>query len=99
MNITDHIPRGIENAISQRDLSIATGKTPRENRAEIFNARCKGAVICSSCNTSGITGYYIPASPEEALPYVKMQHSRIKSARMALKGAERFVRNEGLNNG
>lgn len=92
MNILDFIPLGITNAISQEELAICMNCDKRTVRQAVFNARAKGAVICSTCEeTTG--GYYIPLSVDEALPYVNMQRNRIKSATLALKSVEDFIKN------
>ena len=68
-------------------------KDKRELRNNIYNARIHGAVICSTCD--GISGgYYIPKNPHEAIPYVRMQQSRIESAKQALKSAEDYINNK-----
>lgn len=90
-NIINYIPIGKENAISMPELSERTGRSQREVRKAVFNARCKGAVICSTCSGDSFDGYYFPASVEEALPYVRLQKSRMRSARQALKSAEKFI--------
>lgn len=91
-NIVDFIPSGITNAVSQEELAIRMNCDKRTVRALIFNARVHNAVICSTCEgTTG--GYYIPLSANEALPYINMQRSRIRSAELALKPVEDFIKN------
>jgi len=95
-DISELIPIGIENAVSQDELSVRSGVDRRTLRKLIFNARIRGAVICSTCNGEN-GGYYIPSSGAEALPYFRMQLSRINSAKEALKSVSDFI-GEGLNN-
>lgn len=90
-DIIEFIPYGKENAISQEDLANVMRCDKRTVRQAVFNARTKGAVICSTCEgTAG--GYYIPLSANEARPYVAMQESRINSAVLALKPVRDFIR-------
>jgi len=96
MNIADYLSCGKANAKSQKYLAGVTGLTPREVRRAIFNARKAGELICSTCDeTNG--GYYMadPDNPAEAVQYVKMQMSRIKSAQVALKSVQEFIHGAG----
>lgn len=90
-NILDLIPFGKENAISQEELAIRMQSDRRTARAAVFNARVRGAVICSTCEGEPTAGYYRPISATEAMPYVRMQRSRIQSAQAALRSAEKYV--------
>lgn len=92
-NILDLIPFGKENAISQEELAIRMQSDCRTARAAVFNARVRGAVICSTCEGEPTAGYYRPISVAEALPYVNMQRSRIASAKAALRSAEEYISN------
>ena len=98
MNILDFIPYGINNAISQEELSTRSGLDKRTVRQAVFNARLHGAVICSTCESSS-GGYYIPDNPQEAVPYVNMQRNRINSAELALKSAEEYIRDSDYQGG
>ena len=90
-NIIDYIPTGKRNAIAMSELAKRIGISQREARKAVFNARRKGAVICSTCSGDSLDGYYFPASIEEALPYIRLQESRIASAKIALRSVEDFV--------
>lgn len=89
--VLNYIPFGRENAVSMEELSIRMRCDKRAARAAVFKARCKGAVICSTCDGDSSDGYYRPISAEEALPYVNMQRKRIASAKAALRSAEDFI--------
>lgn len=91
MNILDFISYGKENAVSMEELSLRMKCDKRTARAAVFNARVQGAVICSTCEGEPTAGYYRPVSVREAMPYVRMQRSRISSAEAALKSAEDFI--------
>lgn len=91
LNVVDYISFGKNNAISMTELAIRMGCSKRVARSAIFNARRKGAVICSTCSGDSFDGYYFPASVEEALPYVRLQESRIRSAQEALRSAKSFI--------
>ena len=90
-NVLDFIPVGQKNALPMSELAKRIGISQREARKAVFNARRKGAVICSTCSGDSFDGYYFPASVEEVLPYVRLQESRIASAKIALRSAEEFV--------
>lgn len=95
-NILEFIPIGKENAISMSELAIRRGVCKRTARKMVFEERCSGAVICSTCSGDGFDGYYRPASIEEASPFIQMQKNRIRSAKLAMKSAEDFLR--GMDN-
>lgn len=73
------------------ELALRLGKNQRVARKLVFEARKRGAIICSTCSGDNFDGYYRPASIEEALPYIRLQESRIHSAQEALKSAKKFV--------
>lgn len=89
MNIKNYIPEGYENAISRKNLCIATGLTDRKIRELIEEAR-RDTIIIS--NNDG-SGYWIypdnPTEKEKLLlqRYVKQQESRAKSIFYALRPA------------
>lgn len=89
-NITEFIPRGINNAITQSDLSSVLNIDKRTIRAMVYQARKNGTVICSTPDSES-GGYYLPESPKEAVPYVKFQQARIHSATEALRSAVKYV--------
>lgn len=91
MNIVNYIPYGIKNAVSQEELASVLKCDKRAVRAMVYNARAKGAVICSTCEGTA-SGYYFPLSVAEAMPYIKMQKNRLNSAETALKPALMFVK-------
>ncbi|MCX4257938.1 MAG: hypothetical protein OSJ54_13560 [Oscillospiraceae bacterium] len=99
-NVLDFIPLGRNHAISMSELAKRMGTDQRTARKMVFAARQRGAVICSTCgeNTSG---YYRPNTVDEIRPYIAMQQSRIRSAKIALHSAENFVAETkvGENNG
>lgn len=94
MNIIDFIPFGRENAISMEELAHRIGRDKRTARNYVFTARRRGNVICSTCCGNGSDGYYLPVSVKEVIPYVRMQQSRIESAKLALKSAEDYINNK-----
>jgi len=56
--------KGIENAVTSRELSSWLGIDRRRVRATIRSLREKGLPIASSSN--GVQGYFIPENEEEA---------------------------------
>lgn len=94
-NVLDFIPMGRENAISMSNLSDRMGTDQRTARKAVFNARCRGEIICSVCNGDKTSGYYRPDNASEILPYIRMQQSRILSAQKALKSVEKFITEKG----
>lgn len=99
-NVVDFVPSGRNYAISMSELAKRIGISQREARKAVFEARCRGEIICSTCGENA-SGYYRPASVDEALPYIRLQQSRISSAKIALRSAEEFVTTvkSGDNNG
>lgn len=89
--ILSFIPFGKENAISMEELAIRMNTDKRTVRKRVFTARVKGSKICSTCERESTAGYYRPISAADAIPYVKMQRSRIQSAQAALKPIEDFI--------
>lgn len=89
--VMNYIPFGRENAVSMEELAIRMRCDKRSAREAVFKVRCRGAVICSTCDGDSSDGYYCPVSAEEALPYVNMQRKRIASAKATLKSAEDFI--------
>lgn len=89
-NVVEYIPIGKQNAIAMSELAKRIGISQREARKAIFNARCKGEIICSTCGENA-SGYYRPASIDEVRPYIAMQEHRIASAKVALKSAKKFA--------
>ncbi len=86
MNIIEYIPEGYKNAISRKNLCIATGLSDRVIRNLIEEARRETIIIS---NNDG-SGYWIfPENPTETekdllKKYVKQQESRAKSIFYAL---------------
>lgn len=72
------------------ELSMRMGEKERNTRKAVFEARRRGAVICSTCGENA-SGYYRPASIDEVRPYIAMQEHRIASAKAALKSAKKFA--------
>ena len=94
MKISEFIPEGLANAISNPDLAIAIDKDEREARRLVYQARVNGEPICSTCE-EGKSGYYLPRDLNEAYIYLRQQNARIKSARAALRGVKKYIRENG----
>lgn len=94
MKITDYIPYGKANAISNNDLSIVSGTNKCETRRLVHQARANGEPICSTCEERG-GGYYLPCNVNEAYAYLRQQQARIRSARAALRGVKRYIKRNG----
>lgn len=90
MKITDFIPSGRKNAISNVTLAIILNTNKRTIRALVLAARMRGAPICSVCGENG--GYYMPANESEALAYYRQQKHRIKTSKAALNGVIKYLR-------
>lgn len=89
--IMGFIPYGEKNAVSMRQLSILTGWKLREVRAAVFQARCDGELICSSCARYA-SGYFRPETAADVERYKRMQESRIRSAARAVRSARRYLK-------
>ncbi len=98
MKITDYIPYGEENAISNKDLAIVTGTKDRVARRLVYQARVNGEPICSTCEERK-GGYFMPANEFEARIYYRQQRSRIKSAIAALNGVKKYLKERSDGNG
>ena len=98
INILEFIPVGRKNALSMPELTLRSGlkDDTRTARKLVFEARRRGEIICSVCSKNA-NGYYRPALAEEALPYIRLQESRIHSAQEALKSAKQFAEAGGRN--
>lgn len=77
---------GKENAVTARDLAAITGHSIREITAQIARERQAGAVILSSGK-----GYFLPASTEEILHFVRAMDSRAKQIFLASKSAKSML--------
>ena len=99
MNITEYIPKGINNAISRKDLCIATGLSDRIVRRLVEEARRETIIIS---NNDG-SGYWIyPENPTERekeilCKFVKQQESRAKSIFYALYPARQMMKGVAKN--
>lgn len=99
MNIIEYIPKGYKNAISRKNLCIATGLNDRIVRKLIEEARRETIIIS---NNDG-SGYWIyPEEPTEHEKhllnvFVKQQESRAKSIFYALYPARQMMK-EGAGN-
>ena len=91
MKISEFIPVGLANAISNRDLSLMIGTDERKARQLVHQARANGEPICSTCEER-IGGYYLPCNVNEARIYLRQQNARIKSARAALRGVKKYIK-------
>ncbi len=96
MKISDYIPYGKANAISNDDLSVVSGKDKRETRRLVHQASANGDPICSTCEERK-GGYYLPCNVSEAYAYLRQQNARIKSARAALCGVKKYIKENGGN--
>lgn len=98
MKITDFIPYGKENAISNNNLAIASGTDERKARRLVHQARANGEPICSTSEERK-GGYFMPANEFEARIYYRQQRSRIKSAIAALNGVKKYLKERSSGNG
>ncbi len=89
MKLSEIIPIGRANAVSMHSLSVRLAVKPRTLRLLIQREREQGAPICSDLEHGG---YFMPANECEARSYYRQQRSRIKSARAALNGVTKYLR-------
>ncbi|MBR6996155.1 MAG: hypothetical protein IKH96_09080 [Ruminococcus sp.] len=96
MNIVDFLPVGEENAITMTELAVLLGCSKREARALIFEARCRGAVICSTADpVKG--GYYLPRTDDEIKRFLMFAQHRVNSTLEAIKSAKKFLKKGGFS--
>lgn len=91
LNILKFIPFGKDNAVSMTELSIRMNCDKRTVRNAVYQARIKGALVCSTCEGRSSAGYYQPLDISEVRPYISMQRSRINSALQAIRSAEEYI--------
>lgn len=96
IEIVDFLPCGAENAISQRELAKALSCSRREIRALIFDARRRGAVICSTADPI-CGGYFLPRNDDEVKRFIMFAEHRISSTKAATKAAKSFLKRGGFN--
>lgn len=94
MKITDLIPSGRDNSIPMKTLAKRIHVNVRTLRTIIQREREQGAPICSDWEHGG---YFMPTNEYEARIYYRQQRSRIKSARAALNGVVRYLRERKSN--
>lgn len=98
MTIIDFIPIGRANAITADELAARTGTSKRDVRKQILHARCNGEPICSSSESGGFSGYYLPSNTEEAQVYYRQQTSRINSGMRALSAIVAYINERSEEN-
>lgn len=69
------LERGVENAISLRELELITGQNQREIRRRVHFERRAGMLIMSDSTN----GYFLPASPDDIRRFAKSMSHRAKS--------------------
>ena len=95
-NIVDFLPVGEENAMTMTELANMMNCSKREARALIYEARCKGAVICSS--PDGIKGgYFLPKNNDEIKRFIMFSEHRINATKEATKSAKKFLKKGGFS--
>ena len=85
--ILNHLHRGLENAITSRELQAICGCRERVLRDTIRQMRLDGIVVLST--TSGKGGYYLPAGSAEAQRYLHQEENRARSIFAGLTAARR----------
>lgn len=95
-NVIDFLPVGEENAVTMTELANMLNCSKREARALIYEARCKGAVICSNPD-SVKGGYFLPQNNDEIKRFIIFAEHRISSTKAAVKPAKRFLKRGGFN--
>lgn len=83
--IISNIKYGKGNAVTKKELTWITGLCERDIRNRIHMLREKGLIICSCSNKSG---YYYPATKEEAIEFHKEMVARIKKLPKSLEKQE-----------
>lgn len=83
MKISDYIPTGEANAISNKQVAVLAHCTPREVRRLVEQARQEGEPICS-CDD----GYFIAENADELRRTLKKHYSQINTMTATAKGLE-----------
>ena len=95
-DIVDFLPVGEENAVTMIELANMLNCSKREARALIYEARCKGAVICSSPD-SAKGGYFLPKNNDEVRRFIMFAEHRINSTKEATRSAKKFLKKGGFS--
>lgn len=85
--IAEYLSHGQANAIPLRELEKMTGLDGRTIRAMIAIERRTGVAILSD----NLTGYYLPASEEEKVQFVRSMRHRAKEILLAADAVERAL--------
>lgn len=83
MKISDYIPTGEANAISNKQVAVLAKCTPREVRRLVEQARQEGEPICSCDN-----GYFIAETADELRRMLKKHYHQINTMIATAKGLE-----------
>lgn len=90
MNILEQIPYGAENGVSRAELAQRNRKDDRQTREDVGRARECACIL----NLQDGRGYFRPTEEERDLVehWVRQEEARMRTARRALKGAKRWLR-------
>jgi hypothetical protein len=89
MNILDYIPRGRENAVTRRDLTLQLNLPDRTIRNMIEEARREGALIIN--DGSGV-GYYVSDNLQDLHRQYRMNNNRAMSVLVQQKHLRRRIK-------
>lgn len=87
-DILDFIPKGKENAVTNKDIQVKTGLPEREIRKYVHDARRTTCII----NNQDGRGYYQPTEKAEVERFIKQERSRALSVLWSLKGAKQYLK-------
>lgn len=95
--IVSFVPVGHRNAIGRKNLSLLTGKSDRDVRRMIHEARRVTVIL----NLLDGSGYFRPDmnDPEDVMylrRYIQQEESRLKSCEWALKAAREAIRGHDI---
>ena len=83
MKISDYIPTGEANAISNKQVAVLAKCTPREVRRLVEQARQEGEPICSCDN-----GYFIAETADELRRMLRKHYHQINTMIATARGLE-----------
>lgn len=82
---------GKENAVKTAEIRESLHCNARMIDFLVFSERKAGQLIISKTTDGG--GYYLPATREEVLAFVRQQEGRIKKHAVTLRAARAFLKN------
>lgn len=89
--LKERVAYGKSKAVMAREIRARLNLTARQLDTALYRERKAGRIIISKTTDGG--GYYLPATREEVLAFVRQQEGRIKKHASTLRAARAFLKN------